>query len=58
MARISNMIGKLKIEDLDVVLDEIQVINATGKSDEELHEMMLKDPGYKKCLKILLKFKE
>jgi len=31
------------------------VINATGKSDEELHEMMLKDPGYKKMFEDFIK---
>lgn len=35
--------------------DKIEILNVTGKSDEELHELMMQEPSYRKMFEEFVK---
>jgi hypothetical protein len=52
-------IRKLRVDNytipFDTKTDKIEILNVTGKSDEELHEFMMQDPSYRKMFEDYVK---
>ena len=62
-AKVRKLRTGIEYGQFDPEKDEMEIINVTGKTDEELHEHMLGDPLYKKsyedfCKQELIKERE